>query len=57
MIIFIEKTGQNILIYGRDNSNNLMKKQYFYYNKRDAKKDFKNHFGLKGIKGIQFVEA
>lgn len=43
----LEKKGSNVVIYGRDEYNSLMRKEYYYFTIAKAIKDFKSFFDLK----------
>ncbi len=52
MILNVEKKGNEINIFGRDDCNILLKEIYYYHNKREAIKLFKEKYNLKYQRNI-----
>lgn len=53
----LEKSGTKINIFGRDEYNTLMKKDYYYYSINEAIKDFKAFFGLKYQRNVHIKKV
>ncbi|MCT7563327.1 hypothetical protein ACOTWR_06835 [Aliarcobacter butzleri] len=53
IILNVEKNGSDINIFGRDEYGTLLKERYYYHNKREALKLFKEKYGFKYQRGLK----
>lgn len=53
----LEKSGTKINIFGYDEYNKLIRKEYYYYSINEAIKDFKSFFGLKYQRNVNIKKV